>query len=262
MTQSVSTQTLTSDLKIGLISGMVSGAIAAVIAGICTYSVSSNTIKEERFLKATELIGHENPNVRSAGIIVMNQVMEDSPEKQWKIVEILTNLIAINSEDPKNKGKKTASSEVKIAINVIKKRDFSKDNRDGKQGREPRIINLADAFLVGTDFQYADLHNTSFNRSILSGVSFLAAELPDGHFIGTTFIGSELKGANLKNAKLTDANLENADLEGATLIGADFTEKQIKKACNWHLAIYDAEGLKKLGQLHKAGRETRHGCIK
>jgi hypothetical protein len=258
---------LTPDVKIGMISGIISAIVSgigsAIITGIWTSDISKNNIKEERFMNAAELIGHENANVRSAGVVVMGQVMDDLPEKQWKIVEILAGVIRINSENrKKGNDTKIADPEVRMAINVLKKRDFNKDNQDGKKGNEPRIVNLTDAFLVGTDFQHADLPHTSFDRSNLTDVSFLNAELPTSFFRGTNLSGADLGGANLDNAKLKDAILENADLEGTKLHGADFTETQIKKACNWHLAQYDNKALKmlKLDSTTSKLREKRLGC--
>jgi uncharacterized protein YjbI with pentapeptide repeats len=258
------------------------GFLAAIVAAATTNkvsedmiksnaSISNNTIKEERFFKAAELIGDESSNVRSAGAVTMGQVMNDSPDKEWDIIEVLANLISTNSENPRNKDRKNVSPDVRTAVNIIVARtakiSSEKDEKyeQHKKDTNPkplnlREINIRDAFLVDTEWNYADLSISNFSRSDLREVTFLEADLRKSNFSKAKLNRANLKGANLSDANLKGADLSDADLEGTHLEGATFTDEQIQKSCNWHLAKYDRQALQRLKPNHKRLRETRSEC--
>jgi hypothetical protein len=260
--------------------------IAAIIGGIGSVFAAwtaYNGYIEGRLAAAKSQILSPQSQERSQGVIDMPNILKAAPHKQWEIVGILESSIRKHSPVPKelNKNnKKPAPPDVVDAINVIKNRDPKNDNH-GKNQKEERIINLAGLNLMGTDLEDAQLPRCSLNGSDLTNVSLKKANLEKAYLKKTYFLAAglyktnlfeaQLDGANLRAASLKEANLaranlvganlsrsdleganleganlEKANLEGANLIEAKFTNEQIKKARNWHLAKYDEGRLEKL----------------
>jgi uncharacterized protein YjbI with pentapeptide repeats len=104
------------------------------------------------------------------------------------------------------------------------------------------------------DLSKGKLENISFNYSNLRHADLKGAELKGAYFKSASLRFADMKNADLEGSHLEDADLRNANLEKANLKYADFnTEslKQIKRACNWHLASYqptieDKLGIKKM----------------
>jgi uncharacterized protein YjbI with pentapeptide repeats len=232
---------------------------------------------DERFLKTIELIGHSDPNVRSGAIIALKQVFQDSPNKKQESVELLANLVRINSPFfAKRSSVKVVPSDVAMALKVIKEADRKAKNRTpidlpyidllstvhkikekepinlshvnlfsiAQEVKEEEPINLSHVNLFNIDFSKGNLENISFNHSSLREADLKNAKLKGAYFKSALLISTNMKNADLKGSHLEEANLGNANLEGSHLEEATFDKKylkQIKRACNWHLAHYDPE---------------------
>ena len=98
--------------------------------------------------------------------------------------------------------------------------------------------NLTRANLEGTDLEGANLTWANLTGATLTWLNLEGINLEGANLEGANLEGANLEGANLKWANLTGANLEGTDLDGADLEGATFTNKQIKSACDWRLAVY------------------------
>jgi uncharacterized protein YjbI with pentapeptide repeats len=238
---------------------------------------------DERFLKTVELIGHNDHNVRSGAIIAVKQVFQDSPNKKQESLELLANLVRINSPFfAKRSSDQVVPSDVAMALKVIKEADRKAKDRTpidlpyidllstvhkinekepinllyvnlfsiAQEVKEEEPINLSHVNLFNIDFSKGNLENISFNHSNLREADLKNAKLKGAYFKSALLISTNMKNADLKGSHLEEANLGNANLEGSHLEEATFDEKylkQIKRACNWHLAHYDPEIEDKLG---------------
>jgi hypothetical protein len=267
--------------------GSISG-IAAILGHVTPIWFDYSKSIEDRLTQARHQILSAESEERSHGVTAMANILQAAPRKQWEIVETLQ--ISLHKHAPVGKElnktkKELPPPDVKEAINIIKNREPKNDN-NGKNQQEERIINLAGLNLYGTDLQNAQLPKCSLNGSDLTNVSLGKANLEKAYLIKTYFLGaglyktnlaeahlngatlraaklieanlakanlvgtdlrkSNLEGANLEKANLEKANLEGANLKGANLVGANFTNQQIKKAHNWHLAKYEPGRWEKL----------------
>lgn len=123
-----------------------------------------------------------------------------------------------------------------------------------------REANLSEADLSDADFRGSNLSGANLERSGFWQASrFGGSNLRDAKLIGAILIGADLWQADLSNANLKGADFsEETDLSEANLKGADFREdegygkvtgltpKQVKSACYWQEAKFDAEFLEKL----------------
>jgi hypothetical protein len=265
--------------------------IIALIAGLMTIlagkygadKVWENSINE-RLSKATEQIGNNDSNVKNGGVKAMEGIIQDSPGKQWQIVEELADLVRKNSPVPeklnvKINHRKKAPLEVKTAITIIKRRDPNQDKIGKRQQEEKRIIDLTNANLFGVDLQQAQLPSANLSGSDLTNVVLSGANLKGAYLRGTYLRGAGLSKADLTGADLTGADLggaelintdlsrvkslTNINLAGAKLAGANFTDEQIKQTCNWEQAKYeDADILKALKRKILKRSKTRSECSK
>jgi uncharacterized protein YjbI with pentapeptide repeats len=258
--------------------------VAATFLGVyITISRDQQKSIDERFLKTIELIGHSDPNVRSGAIIALKQVFQDSPNKKQESVELLANLVRINSPFfAKRSSVQVVPSDVAMALKVIKEADRKAKDRTpidlpyidllstahkikekepinllhvnlfsiAQEVKEEEPINLSHVNLFNIDFSKGNLENISFNHSNLREADLKDAKLKGAYFKSAFLISTNMKNADLRGSHLEKANLGNANLEGSNLEHATFDKKylkQIQRACNWHLAHYDPKIEDKLG---------------
>jgi hypothetical protein len=240
---------------------IITAIVAALSSGLVSYITAertgirdTNKSIEDRFLTSAKLIGDENINVRSASIIAMKEIFKDSQEKQWEIVQILANLIRVNSQSvkhPKSPKIEVVPTDVKMALDVIKNRDPERDDT-AKKEKEDRIINLTRAKLYGADLEYSRLPKADFSDSDLTRVNLSNANLT----------GSFLRRTNLTAAILDKAILKGANIKEAILTGATYTSEQIKQACYWEQAIDTTGKLSKIASDPKEKSSNRAECKK
>ncbi len=88
--------------------------------------------------------------------------------------------------------------------------------------------------LTDSSFTKANLRQSNFSHSKLSGVSFFAANLESANLSGVDLTYATLDSARLIKANLTNAVLEgafaaNAKFDGAIIDGADFTDVLLRQ---------------------------------
>lgn len=114
--------------------------------------------------------------------------------------------------------------------------------------------NLDSTFFLDSSFRKAHFDGASVSSSGFYGADFseavlFEANLSQSSFLYANFSGADLSGADLLGADLLEANLSGVNLLevnllGANLLGADlsgaknYTDRQIKSACNWDKVIY------------------------
>ena len=90
-----------------------------------------------------------------------------------------------------------------------------------------RLDVLKHCFLVGADFDRADLRNKNLAGVNFSDATFRGADLSYADLRGSKFLQADLSRACLHMADLTGADLSGADLTGAYLKAANFTDARM-----------------------------------
>jgi hypothetical protein len=101
--------------------------LATIFCNMNTVDRDQKKSLDERFLKTIELIGHEKASVRSGGIIALKQISQESEDKQWEIIQILALFVRKSSPYSPKAPVRKIEMDVQIALDVIKKRDVTKD---------------------------------------------------------------------------------------------------------------------------------------
>jgi uncharacterized protein YjbI with pentapeptide repeats len=90
-----------------------------------------------------------------------------------------------------------------------------------------RLDIMAHCFLVGGNFDRANLRKKNFAGVNLTDATFRGADLSYANLRGAKLIQADLSRACLHMADLTGADLSSADLTGAYLKAANFTDARI-----------------------------------
>jgi uncharacterized protein YjbI with pentapeptide repeats len=90
-----------------------------------------------------------------------------------------------------------------------------------------RLDIMAHCFLVGGNFDRANLRKKNFAGVNLTDATFRGADLSYADLRGAKLIQADLSRACLHMADLTGADLSSADLTGAYLKAANFTDARI-----------------------------------
>jgi len=177
-----------------------------------TYRLSQQgqlTIQEgqytDRYSRAVEQLGNDNPEVRLGGIYALERLMTDSARDQPTIVEVLAAYVrhrATNSAPlPVN-----PTVDLQAALTVIGRRTPVPNERSV----ELRNAHLDGAILTGAHLDRANLMGAHLDGAILMGA----------HLDGAILAGAHLDRADLTKAHLQRAFLAGARLQGAILVGA------------------------------------------
>jgi len=111
----------------------------------------------------------------------------------------------------------TAISSIDLSHRVLEKANLN--------GFDLRFADLRDTIFNGSDLSGANLVGTDFSGgAALRNVNFVGANLRYVNFINANLTNADLSGANLNGANLSYANLHNANLEGATTQNTQFTD--------------------------------------
>ena len=188
----------------------------------------------DRFARAVEQLGSDDPTIRIGAIYALERIARDSERDHRPVMEVLT---AFVRNEPEGAATPVTGSdvqgtvrgtEVRAALGVIGRRDAERDG-----GGE--CLNLYGARLIGIDLAGFRLARTCFRSADLPGATFAAADLTGGSFQDADLSGANLGeavavGVNFRDATLTRANLIGADLTGASLTGADLSGALLDEA--------------------------------
>lgn len=190
----------------------------------------------ESFTRAIEQLGNEKIEVRLGGIYALERISAQYQKDHWRMIEILTSFVKINSpikDEPQNKVK----IDTQAVLTIIGRRNYSLFMG------ESRMINLTGLNLQEAFFNGANLGGVYFWKSNLKGANFLLANLPETDFVSVNASGAYFNGAYLKNSDFKGANLEGAQFEVANLKGAKFEGANLKGA-NLEGANFEGANLK------------------
>jgi Pentapeptide repeats (8 copies) len=270
---------LTNPAFFGAVAVVAAATIAAVATGIAAKWTADVSLKDsinKRLSEATKKVESRNAEEKNTGILDLEGILKDAPDKQWQILRTLESLIQNNSPVPKKlnvkiENRKKILPYVQTALTVIKNRTIENDNVGKEERGDRRIIKLKEINLFRADLQKAQLPGADFSRSDLTNAVLEGANLQGAFLRGTYLRGAGLEGANLAGADLqkadffgaalAGANLDGANLSGTNLTGSKgITNEQIRKACNWEQAKYDEDRSEKLEQEDTNESETRPEC--
>ena len=195
----------------------------------------------DRFTRAVDQLGSDDPTVRLGGIYAMERIARDSPRDYGPVMEVLTAFARGQSPLPANAAATPGALapsvpiEVKAALKVIGRRTPAQVLEEMEEGD---CLDLTGISTIGADLTDSNLRHTCWDRSDLRGAAIAGADLSDATFIGSNlsqanldsvtaqgvnFSQADLALANLSRANLQDANFLAADLSSATLQGTDLT---------------------------------------
>jgi hypothetical protein len=181
------------------------------------------------FYQAIKQLGNDKIAVRLGAIHNLEQIAQDSPKDQRKIMDILSAFVrenaSLKSEEIGKKKKFTKiATDIQAALTVIAKLN-SEDEGEIHQ------LSLNHVDIRDADLHQANLQGTSLIGANLQGVIFIGANLQRTFLISANLQGAILTEANLQGAVLMGANLEMANLQGADMKGVRYlTSEQIELA--------------------------------
>ncbi len=218
----------------------------------------------DRFSRAVEQLGSDDPTVRIGAIYALERIAVDSERDQRPVMEVMASFVRADSGlaspvagSPAVVAPSVREIEDRAAFGVIRRRDRDRDGAarciDLFQARLPRI-NLDGASLGGLCFLEADLSRSILTNSDLAGVSFdrsdlTGANLGRANLSGAVLDNTALAGVNLREANLTGSSLKGADLRGAivdattTLANADFNGTRLDGALLFGADLRDVRSL-------------------
>jgi hypothetical protein len=219
-------------VRAGLLT-FLAGSIAVVGAVYTarTFALNRRGQVTERFTRAVDQLGSDNPDVRLGGIYALDRLARESVDDHGPIMEILMAFVRTRSPWPPtpdgrrkpDKAKRPedpppAPVDVRAALNVLRRRRVSQDAHQ-----------LIDFDLAATNLCGIDTDRLCLPRARLSGTQLRDATLLRADLREATLIAANLEGAVLVDARLNGVQLRGASLRGASVQGCDFNSAKLDK---------------------------------
>ena len=187
----------------------------------------------DRFADAVEKLSDtENMLRRIGGIHSLESIARDSPRDHWRIMEIFTDFIRINtttnayleSQNKVPQEKRKPEADIQQILYAIGRR-----TRSYALG-ESRCLDLSGANLYGADLRGANLEGVTFTGTTLCRAILLGAHLRKADFSGANLTSANINLADLKKANFFRAILDHAQLRHAFLNKTSFTRAEMQHA--------------------------------
>jgi hypothetical protein len=199
------------ELRIALVQaiGLLGLGLTAFV-GWRTLQVTREGQITDRYTRAVELLGAEEPDVRLGGIYALERIAQDSERDHGTIMEVLCAYARVHSSTTRQD---RVHVDVQAALTVLGRRCVKRDAKEFV----PYLnrVRLPQARLRGVNLERGRIRDADLRGALLTG-----AHLADAHFARTKLDRAHLKNARLERAILTDACLRGAELQGAVLTGA------------------------------------------
>jgi hypothetical protein len=205
-----------------------------------TYALSRRGQVTERFTKALERLGSDEPYVRLGGVHSLEHVMADSADHELDTVEVL--VAFVRDQVPRHRKRKTEdlgrwmhpptdhlppppelpaepTPDVQAALTAL--------GRQPSRYIDGSRLNLAQLHLARADLRGAELGGANLGGAYLGGANLGGADLRSAELGGANLAGANLGGANLGRANLGGANLGGANLGRADLGGANLRRAEL-----------------------------------
>jgi len=220
-------------------------------------SISQQVFLTDRYSKAIDQLGSNNPQIRLGGIFSLEKLASSSKEYISVVNKVLATYIRQKSKDTSA----YTFEELQAAISVI---SFKETNRDYLIDKD-HGVNISNSLLRESDFDnarlsYAKLINSDFTQSTfvnadLSNVSGMEANfskanlknsnLSQSNFYGSSFEQSIITGAIIKNSNLELVNLSEANLINCDLSGSDLSDAYLYGTILYGADLSKTKGLTK-----------------
>jgi hypothetical protein len=225
-----------------------------------TLRVTQDKQASERFVKATENLGHGAREVRLGAIYSLERLARDSASDYPVILKMLAGFIRVKTRSSEKtvaakestdersdseamapassvgatEAEETVSDDVQAALDILsvrkslrpaKENKANQDSSEANGASDDLVLNLNGSRLNRADLTEADLCSVLLNNAELKSAAMRGAEMRKAKLIG-----ANLRGADMGQAKLNDADLSSSILIGVTLIGADLTGADLTEA--------------------------------
>src|SRR6266540_375966 len=247
--------TATGQFRVALIQfAGAAGAVMALAYTGRTYRLAHRGQLTERFSKALERLGSDEPYVRLGGVHALAHVLRDSADHHRDVVEVLVAFVrqraprVASPTGVRSHGADTRSGVLLVTSDQALPAEPAPDVQAALTalGHHPRrlearvMLNLGDLHLARAVLNRADLTDASLGganltRAWLTGANLARAvlnraDLTDTWLGGANLTRARLEGANLTAVQLHEADLTDAWLEGANLTGAQLLEANLTRA--------------------------------
>jgi hypothetical protein len=224
--------------------------VAGVIATWRQVHVSREGQITERFSRAVDHLGSDNPDVRLGGIYTLERIAKDSEADRRTVQSVLGAFVRNHAPWPVGApdGPEHPTARVDERIPRLQYRAPDVQGAIGILGRrlpypDPVQLYLArtdlrGAFLNGARLSNANLRHTNLARAVMRGADLRGSDLQDADLRQAWMDRAQLTGADLSHAYLQAARLIGAVLVNAKLIGADL------RGANLHDALLEGADLK------------------
>jgi hypothetical protein len=242
-------------------------AISTAIAAITGLFISVETLKantrqqvSDRFGKAIEHLGSDNPDVRLGGIYALDKLAWDTPSEHTDVYNVLTSFVrghavvgtgtcadlgepgvVPSSPAPTSPASSSLASSSPVPSPLLW--------TVPRPGEDIQTV----IYLVGRRDRKYDAVNESvdFSHTCLRGASFLAETVAD--YSDVSMNSSDLRSANLGLAKLENVYLYGATLDDALIINAKLHGARLDYARMWRAGLSGAD----LREAHMVNADLR-----
>ena len=192
--------------------------------------ISQQSMLNEGYERAAEMLGSDVLSVRLGGIYALRRLAEEHPEQYHiQIMQLLSAFVRKPTQDSSIEIGYTVPEELHDLLTL------RADVQEAMQAigvRSPAGVALelrqkVRLYLRSADLRYLQLRDANLSRAWLTNANLSKAVLPrvdlsSARLRQATLYGAQLRRANLSNAKLWAANLRGAILQNANLSGTDF----------------------------------------
>ena len=202
---------------------------------------AQRSLRNERYQKGAEMLGHERLSVRLGGIYALKRLAEEYPDEYHVQIMRLFSAFALHPtadeahvEEVRIKfGIPRLREDVQAVIRAIGRRNRKKINLEREDGL---YLDLTNTYLMLADLREANLAHAiltraDLRRATLTGANLKSATLAFADLQKASLGGADLSGAVLVKTKLSDAILSDTILSGAYLSGViGLTQTQLDQA--------------------------------
>lgn len=184
----------------------------------------------DRLAKDVEQLGSSQLATTLGGIYGLERLMNDSPDDQHTVVDILAAYVRDTSRKRSKQTVPTSpeklrawtpmppNTQLQAALTVLGRQPIN-DDYYWEVGLAP--VDLTGADLTGADLTDATLTHADLRDANLTGADLTDANLTDANLTHGNLTHATMVGANMPNADLTDATLTYADLTGTYITMLD-----------------------------------------
>jgi len=182
----------------------------------------------DRFSRAVEQLGSDDPAVRIGAIYALDRIAQDSERDFRPSMEVLAAFVrrppagaagAIGTPAPA----RGRDAEIRSALSVLA------ENNPALVGTG-ECLNLYQAQLPGLDLSRASLQHICFLEADLRGANLSGADLSGSSLTRAAIAGASVQDAIMQGVDLSFAGFSGGNLAGADLTGADLRATDLRNA--------------------------------